>query len=57
MVQFEAFKLKLDVPTVCKVTLLTIGVSSAEIYPSLFRCCYRREAASLELFSDAEASQ
>lgn len=56
MVQFEAFKLKCYVSTVCDVTMLTLGLRSAEICPSLFRCCYRREAASFELFSDAEAS-
>lgn len=56
MVQFEAFKLKLDVSTVCEVTMLTPGLSSAEICPRLFQCSNRREAASFELFSDAEAS-
>lgn len=56
MVQFETFKLKSDVSTVCEVTMLTLGLSSVEICLSLFQCCYRREAASFELFSDAEAS-
>lgn len=34
MVQFEAFKLKLDVSTVCEVPMLTLGLSLALICPS-----------------------
>lgn len=44
MVQFEAFKLKLDISTVCEVPMLTLGLSLAVFCPSLFKCWYRKEA-------------